>query len=124
MNLRDPKLIALQFNECINNQDLAGLTDLMSEDHSFIDREGKVHKSKEFMVKSWKDFFHLFPHYKNTFTRVDSQNTLVAIVGYAFWSDDRPYDPVLWTAKIESDFVAEWCVYEDTPGNRKLLNII
>ncbi len=38
MNLKDPKLTALQFNEYINNQDIQGLTNLMTKDHLFIDR--------------------------------------------------------------------------------------
>lgn len=46
MNSKDPKLVALQFNECINNQDLNGLALLMTDDHAFIDREGKVSQPK------------------------------------------------------------------------------
>jgi hypothetical protein len=34
MNTRDPKLTALQFNECINHQDIDGMTSLMGEDVS------------------------------------------------------------------------------------------
>jgi len=33
----DPKLIALQFNEFINQQNIPGLTILLMEDHRFID---------------------------------------------------------------------------------------
>ena len=40
MNSTDPKLIALQFNEHINHQNIRGLSDLMTEDHRFIDRAG------------------------------------------------------------------------------------
>lgn len=32
MNLRDPKIAVLQFNEYINNQDIKGLSSLMVED--------------------------------------------------------------------------------------------
>jgi ketosteroid isomerase-like protein len=35
----DIEAIALQFNDCINNRDIEGLTDLMTEDHVFIDME-------------------------------------------------------------------------------------
>lgn len=51
MDLKDPKLVALQFNEYINNQDINGLTNLMTEDHTFIDREGEVDEGKESMTK-------------------------------------------------------------------------
>ncbi|MFX0113760.1 MAG: hypothetical protein ACFFB3_04370 [Candidatus Hodarchaeota archaeon] len=64
MNLKDLKLIALQFNECINNQDVKGLSNLMTEDHKFIDRKGEVTQGKELMTKGWilklKTEFHLF----------------------------------------------------------------
>ena len=32
--------MALQFNQYINDQDIDGLTNLMTEDHVFIDRHG------------------------------------------------------------------------------------
>jgi predicted SnoaL-like aldol condensation-catalyzing enzyme len=124
MNTKDPKLIALQFNECINNQDLDGLTQLMTEDHAFIDREGKVSQPKQAMVQGWKEFFKMFPRYKNTFSRVQSSDNLVAIHGYAFWSEENPHDSVIWTALIVNDLVREWRVLEDTEANRKTFNLL
>jgi predicted SnoaL-like aldol condensation-catalyzing enzyme len=123
MNTRDPKLISLLFNEAINNQDVDALSALMTEDHTFIDREGKVGTPKSSMVDGWKRFFELFPAYKNTFTRVESQGDLVLILGHAFWSEQQPYDPVIWTARIEHDLVAEWRVHHDTDENRRALGI-
>jgi predicted SnoaL-like aldol condensation-catalyzing enzyme len=124
MNSRDPKLFALLFNECIANRDLEGLAALMSEGHTFIDRTGTISQPKEYMVKAWKKFFASFPDYKNTFSRVESAGNTVSIVGYAFWSEEQPYDPVLWSARVEDDLIAEWRVYEDTPENRRLLNLV
>lgn len=123
MNTRDPKVVALLFNECITHQNLEGLAGLMTEDHAFIDRAGKISTPKDIMVKGWKEFFTAFPHYKNTFLRVESNGNIVAIVGYAYWSTEQPYDPVLWSARIEEDLVAEWRIYEDTPANRALLHL-
>jgi hypothetical protein len=123
MNTRDPKLVALLFNECITHRNLEGLAGLMTEDHAFIDRVGKVSTPKELMVKGWKDFFVAFPHYKNTFSRIESSGNVVAIVGYAYWSAEQPYDPVLWRARIEEDLVAEWRIYDDTLENRALLRL-
>jgi ketosteroid isomerase-like protein len=59
MNTRDPKLTALQFNEYINKQDIKGLSHLMTENHTFIDREGKVDKGKRSMIKGWMEFFEI-----------------------------------------------------------------
>ncbi len=123
MNTQDPKLTALQFNEYINKHDIKGLSSLMSEDHTFIDRANKVDKGKESMTKGWIEFFASFPDYKNNFTRVESRDDLVILLGYAYWNEERKYDPAIWTAKIENDLVAEWRIYEDTGENREKLDI-
>ena len=124
MNSKDPKLTALQFNEYINNQDIKGLSGLMTEDHTLIVREGDVVKGKESNTKGWIDFFNQFPDYKNIFTRVESQDNLVIIIGYAIWSKEPSEDHVIWTAKIEDDLVAQWRIYADTEENRKKFSII
>jgi ketosteroid isomerase-like protein len=118
---RDPKLVVLQFNEYINNQDIEGLNSLMTEDHIFIDRAGDKFGD---MVNGWKEFFVNFPTYKNYFTRVESQGNLVIILGYAIWSKNTlEQDHAIWTARIENDRVALWQIFEDTEENRKKLNI-
>lgn len=124
MNTKDPKLIALQFNECINNQDLDGLALLMTDDHTFIDREGNVGQPKQTMVQGWKEFFETFPDYRNTFNRIESQDNRVTILGFAYWSVNEPYDPVIWTGIIVDDRVQEWRVYADTESNRRQFNLL
>ena len=123
MNTKDPKLTALQFNEYINRQDIKGLNSLMTEDHTFIDRVNETTKGKDTMIKGWLEFFQSYPKYKNTFTRVESHDDLVIIVGYAYWSKKEPHDPAIWTARIKNDRVAQWRIYEDTKKNRKKFGI-
>ena len=117
MNSTDPKFIALQFNEYINQQNLRGLTGLMMEDHRFIDRAGTVVIGKDSMTKAWVRFFELFPEYCNTFDRVASHRNLVILYGYATWKKGEEPDHALWTATIQDDLVAEWRIYEDTKDN-------
>ncbi len=124
MNSIDPKLTALQFNEYINNQDIVGLSSLMTEDHTFIDRDGNGDKGKESMTNGWIGFFKSFPEYKNTFFRVQSQDDFVVIYGYAIWKKGSEPDYVIWTAKIEDDLIAEWHIYEDTEENKRRFNLI
>jgi len=124
MNTKDPKLIALQFNEYINNQDIKALSGLMTENHTFIDREDEVTRGKESMTKGWIEFFKSFPDYRNTFTRVESKDDLVILIGYATWSKGSQPDHAIWTAKIEGDLIAEWRIYHHTEENRKKLNIV
>jgi hypothetical protein len=124
MNTKDPKLVALQFNECINHQDLDGLSRLMTGDHAFIDRDGTVVQPRKVMIDSWKQFFELFPEYKNTFTRVESTENRVVMLGHAFWSREQPHDPAIWTALIRDDLISEWRIYADTEANRKAFNLV
>ena len=123
MNTRDPKLTALLFNESINNQDIEGLTGLMTEGHTFIDREGDVEAGKELMTQGWIGFFQSFPEYRNTFTRVESRDNLVILIGYGTWREGENPDHAIWAATIEDDLVAEWRIYHDTPENRERFGI-
>jgi len=121
LNKRDPKLTALQFNEYINNQDINGLSSLMTKDHIFIDRKGDQYGD---MVNGWLEFFNNFPTYKNYFSRVESRGNLVILIGHAKWSEDSlEKDNAIWTATVVEDLVVEWHIYEDTEENRKLLII-
>lgn len=123
MNAKDPKLTALQFNEYINNQDIKGLSSLMTENHTFIDREDEVYPGKDPMTRGWMEFFESFPDYQNTFSRVESRDNLVILIGYATWSKGSDRDHAIWTARIENDLVAEWRIYRDTEQNRRKLEI-
>ncbi|MFW9818540.1 MAG: hypothetical protein ACFFE5_02930 [Candidatus Thorarchaeota archaeon] len=121
MNKKDPKLTALQFNEHITNQNIEGLSRLMTDDHIFIDRANEQYED---MVNGWKEFFNNYPTYKNYFHRVESRGNLVILLGYAKWSKDSlKKDNAIWTARIENDLVSEWRIYEDTEENRKLLDL-
>lgn len=121
MNLRDPKLTALQFNEYINNQDIEGLKSLMTEDHIFIDRAGIQYGD---MINGWKEFFTSYPGYKNYFSIVKSRGNLVILLGYAKWyKNSLERDHAIWTAKIENDKVEIWQIYDDTDDNRKNLGL-
>jgi len=122
MNSKDPKLTALQFNEYINNQDIKGLSSLMAED--FWVKVKKEPVWNRDMINGWKRFFKANPTYKNIFTRVESRENLVILIGYALWSkDSKEEDHCIWTATIENDLLSKWQIYEDIEDNRKKLNI-
>lgn len=95
----------------------------MAENHTFIDRDGTSHGPKSQMVESWKGFFNMFPRYCNTFNRILAIDNLVAVLGFACWSEKEPYDPVIWTAIIEDNLILEWRLHEDSPENRKKFNL-
>jgi hypothetical protein len=111
------------FNECINNRDLDGLSDLMAGYYVFIDSSSNVQKGKELNIKGWADFFDLYPDYVNHFQLIESRDNLVLVIGYSTCAYDPLDGPALWTAKVEHDLIAEWRVYLDTAENRRLLKL-
>ena len=123
MNKKDPKLIVLQFNECINNQDLDGLTELMTNNIVLIEGDETTHKGIMAMKNAWAQFFKMCPDYKNHFTRIESEENKVVISGFSTCSHTALHGPALWTARIENDLVAEWRILNDTEENRKSLEI-
>lgn len=103
--------IALKFNEKINQQDLEGLAELMTDDHTFIDNSGEITKGKDVMKEGWREFFEKYPDYRNIFTCVTTQNNVAVMVGYSTCSY-KPLDgPSIWTAKIRDGRISEWRVY-------------
>ena len=112
------------FNDCINKQDITGLSKLMAEDHCFIDRDGESFGPKVALVAGWKQFFRDFPRYRNTFEKLAVADNLVAVRGYAYWNEEEPHDPVIWTGTIAGDLISEWRVLDDTPENRKRFKLV
>ncbi|MFX0097027.1 MAG: nuclear transport factor 2 family protein [Candidatus Hodarchaeota archaeon] len=111
MNPSRLMLIALKFNEKINQQDLEGLVELMTDDHTFTDNFGDTTKGKELMKEGWKEFFEKYPDYRNIFTGVTVRDDFVVMVGHSTCSYKPLNGPSIWTAKIRGDRVSEWRVY-------------
>lgn len=123
MNASDSRTVALAFNDCITRHDIEGLSALMTEDHLFVDREGRGDRSRTSMARGWEEFFLAFPKYKNTFLRVETQSDLVTMLGYAYWDEENRHDTAIWVAKIVGGLVAEWRIYRDTQENRKKFGV-
>jgi ketosteroid isomerase-like protein len=121
--MKDPKLILLQFNEYINEQDIDGLSAMMTEDHTFIDSSDEVHAGKEMMVAGWADFFRLYPDYRNHFEIIESRGDLVLVIGHSTCAEETLDGPAIWTAKVKDNLVQEWRVYLDTKENRQKLSL-
>jgi len=120
---RNPKTIALEFNDCINNRNIEMLSTLMTDDHTFIDTAENHVIGKQNCVAAWNKFFEAFPDYKNIFATVSSNGNNVTMEGHSTCSDNRLEGNAIWTAKIEDDKLSEWRVYEDTYDNRTKLKL-
>jgi len=109
MDSFDAMMVALRFNEKINQRDLEGLSALMTDDHTFIDNSGDVDSN---MKEGWRQFFEHYPDYRNIFTSVTVRNNVVVMVGYSTCSNEpRLNGPSMWTARIRDGNVSEWRVY-------------
>ena len=121
---------AIAFFEKINEHDVKGLCELMTEDHKFIDSMGNVVFGKEEMKKAWKGFFDWFPDY-----HVTSLNTLLTddTVGFfgtakgTFNSGDNEetdkFDvPAAWRAKVKDNLISEWQAIADNEEVRNILD--
>jgi ketosteroid isomerase-like protein len=120
---RDPLLIALLFNECINTGDLEGLTAWMTPEHVFIDARGGASRGSTVLWAAWRDYFRMYPDYRNHFSLLRSAGATVSILGCSTCSCEDLDGPALWSARIEAGKVAEWRVWLDTRGNRELLGL-
>jgi ketosteroid isomerase-like protein len=109
MDAFDAMMAALRFNEKINQRDLDGLVNLMTDDHLFIDNSGDVDKN---MKEGWRGFFKKYPDYRNIFTSVTVRDNVVVMVGYSTCSNEpRLNGSSMWTAKVRDGRVSEWRVY-------------
>ena len=116
----DIEAIALQFNDCINDQNLDGLVNLMTDNHVFIDSANNhiigISSNKE----NWQNFFDLFPDYRNIFEVVSSTDSTVIMQGYSVCSNNILNNVrAIWVARINCDKLEEWRVYLDNEENRK-----
>lgn len=145
MALTEPKKgnpieIATAFIERINAADVAGLYELMTEDHIFQDALGERFIGRDKMRHGWTSYFSMVGSYKvlvkEHFVREDS----VAMFGTASGSYPSPSAvgttapasassaapqfwevPAAWHVVTRGGQVAEWRVYADNLPLRKLM---
>jgi hypothetical protein len=74
---------ARSFVDAINAGSIGRLAALMTDDHTFIDSDGKEHSGRARMLDGWREYFALVPDYridvKETFSRGDT----VVLLGIA-----------------------------------------
>jgi ketosteroid isomerase-like protein len=102
--------VALRFNDSINARDLAGLSALMTDDHTFVDPAGERVEGKQACVEAWRGFFAAFPDYRNLFTGTTTDGDTVAITGYSECSVPELAGAARWTARVRDGKVAQWRV--------------
>lgn len=118
------------FIAAINRRDPSEISDLMTEDHSFIDSAGKTESGRENMTAGWKEYFRMFPDYEMHVERMLADKSLVAVFGSAsgtyngkrgLVAENRIEMPAAWKACVEDGKVKLWQVYADwTEGGKTI----
>ena len=104
MDSFDVMMAALKFNEQINQRDLDGLTELMTDDHTFTDNSGDTYNN---MKDGWREFFENHHDYRNIFTSVTVKDDVAVMIGYSTCSNEpRLNGPSIWTAKVHDERVS------------------
>jgi ketosteroid isomerase-like protein len=118
------------FIACINGHDVAGLVELMTDDHLFIDSLGTAIRGREAMRGAWAGYFRWFPDYRVELEQMVARGDLVLLCGiahatYGASAAPRPDDhwsaPAAWRAMVREGRIAEWQVYCDNEPARRVL---
>ena len=109
----DPKIVAMHFHECINNADIEGLSELMTDDHIFIDiANTRIEGKSDVISKAWIPFFRLFSNYRNVIENISVKDRTVIMRGYSLCSDERLNNlHVVWVAEVVDNKVKLWHIY-------------
>jgi ketosteroid isomerase-like protein/predicted enzyme related to lactoylglutathione lyase len=117
------KEIITSFIKQINLHDSEALAALMTEDHQFIDAQGKSVSGRDNLKSGWIGYFQWFPDYKIEAENMFENGETVMISGFASgtfkYSESQDGAnhwrlPAAWRAVISNGKIKVWQVYADT----------
>jgi len=120
MNTKDK--IIMDFVDAINNADIDGILNLMTDDHTLIDSHDNKMTGKDNLRQAWIGYFGLFPDYRIEVNEILEKESLICILGYASGTYKNMKNmensnywkiPVAWTAVIIDNHIKQWQIYAD-----------
>lgn len=118
------------FIAAINSRSAQEISDLMTEDHTFLDSRGTVESGREKMAAGWRTYLRMFPDYTIRVEAIVGQGELVAVFGSASGTyngkrglvpENKIEMPAAWRAVVQDGKVKRWQVYADwTAGMRTI----
>jgi len=130
MTSTDIKVVK-SFIAAINRRDPSEISNLMTEDHTFVDSGGRIHTGREKMANNWEMYFRMFPDYKITVESILGDKVLVAVFGTACGTyndkrglvpENRIEMPAAWKAIVKNGRVKLWQVYADWTEGSRIMN--
>jgi limonene-1,2-epoxide hydrolase len=110
------------FIAAINRHHPSELSDLMTEDHTFVDSGGRIQLGRENLTAGWKEYFRMFPDYEIHVEGMLADKAVVAVFGSAsgtyngkrgLVAENRIAMPAAWKALVEKGKIKLWQVYAD-----------
>ena len=96
----------------------------MTEDHAFMNSGGEISRGRVTMISAWKPFFARYPCCRRVFQQVTADRDRVTPIGRGHCQEEPILDgPVLWTALVRGNQVAEWRVVEDKQDHRQQMGL-
>jgi ketosteroid isomerase-like protein len=119
------------FIEAINRHDVGKISNLMADDHTFVDARGQSKSGRESMLAGWENYFRMFPDYKIHVENMVQAKGLVAVFGSASGTysgrrgplpENKIEMPAAWKAVVENGKVRVWQVYADWTEGCKIMD--
>jgi hypothetical protein len=120
-----PVALTISFIDCINRNDIDGLTDLMSDDHTLEVFDEEPVAGRDANRDAWIDYFMSFPDYVIYPHRIAERHGAVAVLGHTTGShlglpDDEERElTLIWCAHTANVLITRWCLHEDTMAARR-----
>jgi ketosteroid isomerase-like protein len=118
------------FIQAINHRDVVELSEVMTEDHTFVDSAGTIVSGRHKMAEGWEGYFGMFPDYEIRIEKIFSDGNHVAVFGSAagtyngkrgLVSQNRIEMPAAWWGKVKDGKVQYWQVYADWTEGSKII---
>ena len=122
--------IVKSFIAAINRADAWRLSDLMAENHRFVDSRGTTVTGREKMRQGWIEYFRMFPDYLIEAEIILQDVNLLAIFGSASGTycgkrgplpENRIQMPAAWKAEVKNGRISLWQVYADWTEGMKII---
>jgi len=111
-----------EFISAINSADIDKITELMHDEHVFVDIRNNKIEGKEKMKKAWKAYYEWVPNYKIEVNDVLVRDSVIGVFGTASGtysvaetdSSKRQWEiPAAWYAIVRDGKIKYWQIYKD-----------
>lgn len=128
-----PLKTAKLFVELINSTSSEKLSELMTENHTFIDADGSQYSDREKMRSGWQEYFSMVPDFKIKILDTFSRKNTVVLLGTAEGTfiekgELRPENhwqvPAAWRVEVVDNQVAIWQLYANQESMIRIHNRI